>query len=182
MPDPPTPPEAQSAPANSQVSRTPSQARNRSIELTVPRPPQIWEQLSGAKGKLNHAAMQQEEKARLEEEEKMLRMEIRQTRADAIDFSERARHARSKLEYEEEKLDDLKDRVAKARTTVAAWPTDPTTGRGDRSLVQDPEVSEPAAQLDMEKQWLKVAQQELNKTIGQRDSELRSAPHAPSSG
>ena len=112
----------------------------------------------------------QKEEARLKAEVIQLRTQVRQARAQNVDFGERARRARGKLVHEKEKLDELAEKVMRCRTSIAAWPG------GERRRaheVEDPEIKKLATQVAMEQQWLVHARVTLREVIETRDLELR---------
>ena len=99
-----------------------------------------------------------------------LRTQVRQARAQNVDFGERARRARGKEEQEKEKLDELTEKEKKCRSSIAAWPG------GERRRaheVEDPEIKKLATQVAMEQQWLVHARVTLREAIEERDRELR---------
>ena len=170
-----TPPEAQSAPANSQsapapLCPSPTKPHARPVLTRTSPHCLVWEALKGESAplrKLRQAELVQQEEERLEAEARQLHTHVRQARAQALDFGERARHARGKLAQEKEKLEELKEKVLRGRTSVAAWPG------GDRGLVDDPEVAALATQVTMEQEWLVQARVTLREVVEERDLELR---------
>ena len=91
-----TPPEAQSAPANSA----------------------IWQQLSAPVG----SSVKLERAAALQEEEERLLAEIAKEKREAAELADRARIDRAKYADEERKLAHKREAVHKALTSIAAWP------------------------------------------------------------
>ena len=157
MAPPGTPPEAQSAPADSQSTLAPPRLSpvHDPFPCAATSPPcAVWEAHKGEVAqsaplaKLKRVELVQKEEARLKAEVSLLRTQVRQARAHTLDFVEQARHARGKLAQEKEKLAELEKKVMLDRTTVAAWPG------GDRGLVDDPEVAALATKVTVEQEWL----------------------------
>ena len=173
MAPPGTPPEAQSAPADAQSAPAPPlpQSDSGPCPRAAAFPPFAGERAQAAsRAKLERAALVQKEEARLKAEVIKLRTQVRQARAQNVDFGERARRARGKEEQEKEKLDELTEKEKKCRSSIAAWPG------GERRRaheVEDPEIQKLATQVAMEQQWLVHARVTLREAIEERDRELR---------